>query len=61
MNRKVLQKYVGYLGKDPKSKSEITFGDILPYVTRLMDLEITDAGIHDVLKKIGLDSCTGSD
>ena len=28
----------------------------LPYVTRLMDLEITDAGIHDVLKKIGIDS-----
>ena len=56
VNGKVVQKYVGYLGKDPKSKSEITFGDILPYVTRLMDLEITDAGIHDVLKKIGIDS-----
>ena len=39
---RVIQKYVGYLGKDPKSKNEITFGEVLPYVTRLMDLEVTD-------------------
>jgi hypothetical protein len=54
VNGKVVQKYVGYLGKDPKSQSDITFSDILPYVTRLVDLGITDAGIHDVLKKIGI-------
>ena len=53
---KVVQKYVGYLGKDPKSKSEVTFGDILSYVTRIMDLDITDSGIHDVLKNMGIDS-----
>lgn len=56
VNGKVVQRYVGYLGKDPKSKSEITFGEVLPYVTRLMDLEISDAEIHNVLKKIGIDA-----
>ena len=54
VNGKVVQKYVGYLGKDPKSKSGIMSGYILPYVTRLMDLDITPVGIHDVLKKIGM-------
>lgn len=34
VNGTVVQKYVGYLGKDPKSKSEIMFGDIPPSVTR---------------------------
>ena len=53
---KVVQKYVGYLGMDPKSKNEISFGDVLPYVTRLMDLEISDSEIHGILKKIGIDS-----
>ncbi len=53
---RVIQKYVGYIGKDPKSKSEITFGEVLPYVTRLMDLEISDAGIHSVLRRIGIDA-----
>ena len=53
---KTVQKYVGYLGKDPKSKVEITYGDILPYVNRLMDLEITDSEIQDILKKIGIDA-----
>ena len=56
VNGKVVQKYVGYLGKDPKSKTEISFGDVLPYVTRLMNLEISDSEMHEVLKKIGIDS-----
>ncbi len=53
---KVRTRYVGYLGKDPRSKSEITFGDVLPYVTRLMDLEVTDAEIREILRKIGIDT-----
>ena len=53
---KVKTTYVGYLGKDPKSKVEISYGDILPYMSRLMDLEITDAEMHDILRKIGIDS-----
>ena len=55
VNGKIVQKYVGYLGKNPKSKTEVTYGDILPYVNRLMDLKITDADILSVLKKIGID------
>ncbi len=54
VNGKVIQTYVGYLGKDPKSKTEITFSEVLPYLTRLMDLEITDAEMHDILMKIGI-------
>ena len=56
INGKVVQKYVGYLGKDPRSKNEISFGEVLPYVTRIMDLEISDSEMHEVLKKIGIDS-----
>lgn len=55
INGKVVQKYVGYLGKDPKSKMEISYGEVLPYVTRLMDLEISDAEIHEILTTIGID------
>jgi ABC-type multidrug transport system ATPase subunit len=55
VNGKVVQKYVGYLGKDPNSKKEITGKDILPYVERLLDIEITDVEIKDILKKIGID------
>jgi len=36
VNGKVVQKYVGYLGKNPKAKNEIESEDILPYVTRLL-------------------------
>jgi phenylalanyl-tRNA synthetase beta subunit len=56
VNGKVVQKYVGYLGKDLNSKREVAFRDVLPYVTRLMDLEITDADIHHILKKIGINA-----
>jgi hypothetical protein len=34
---------------------EITGKDILPYVERLRDIEISDAEIKDILKKIGID------
>ena len=56
VNGRTVHKYVGYLGKDLSSKREIAFGEILPYVTRLMDLEISDSGMRDVLKKIGIDT-----
>lgn len=56
VNGKVVQKYVGYLGKDPKSKSEVSFGEVWPYVTRLIDLEVSDSEIHDVLRRIGIDA-----
>ncbi|MEM3192313.1 MAG: hypothetical protein QXP36_06185 [Conexivisphaerales archaeon] len=50
-----MRKYVGYLGKDLKPKSEVTFGEVLPYVARLMDLEITDTKIHGILRKVEID------
>ncbi|EQD31821.1 hypothetical protein B1B_17970, partial [mine drainage metagenome] len=55
VNRKVKTKYVGYLGKNPSSKKEISGKDILPYVERLLDAEISDSGIRNILKRIGID------
>ena len=55
VNGKIVQKYVGYLGKDPKSKVEMSYGEIMPYVNRLMDLEISDTEINEILKRIGID------
>jgi hypothetical protein len=52
---KVVTKYVGYLGKSPGSKVELTGKDIFPYVERLLDAEIPDSDIRDILKKIGID------
>ena len=56
VNGKVVQKYAGYLGKDPKSKTEISYGDAVKYVQRLMDVEISDVEISSILKKIGIDT-----
>ena len=55
VNGKVVQKYVGYLGKNPGSKVDLTGKEILPYVERLLDIEISDSEIRDILKKIGID------
>ena len=52
---KVVTKYVGYLGKSPGSKVELTGKDIFPYVERLLDAEIPDSDIRDILKKIGIE------
>ena len=56
VNGKVKSKYVGYLGKDPSSKNEISYGEMMQYVHRLMDIEICDSDIHNILKKIGIES-----
>lgn len=55
VNGKVIHKYAGYLRKRPDSKKEITGKDILPYVERLLDAEISDVDIRDILKRIGID------
>ena len=55
VNGKVRTKYVGYLGKSPGSKVDLTGKEILPYVERLLDIEISDSEIRDILKKIGID------
>jgi len=52
---KVVTRYVGYLGKNPNSKIELTGKDIFSYVERLLSAEISDSYIRDILKKIGID------
>jgi hypothetical protein len=55
INGKIVQKYVGYLGKSPNSKSEIEPKDILQYITRLLDKNISQEDIASILKKIGIE------
>jgi hypothetical protein len=55
VNGKVVQKYVGYLGKDPKAKNEVKPGDILPYIERLLNMGISQEEIDQILKKIGIE------
>ncbi len=55
VNGKTVQKYVGYLGKDPKSKIEVNPSDILPYIGRLLTMGISQEEIDEILKKIGID------
>jgi hypothetical protein len=55
VNGKPVTRYIGYVGKNPGSKDEITGKDILPYVERLLDMGMSDVEIRDILKKIGID------
>ncbi|MEM3192149.1 MAG: hypothetical protein QW292_08690 [Candidatus Parvarchaeota archaeon] len=41
MKGKVVQKYVGYLGKSPNSKNEIEPEEIMQYVQRLLSKNIS--------------------
>ncbi len=52
---KVVMKYVGYLGKSPKSIQELTVEQLLPYVQRLLDTELTDVDMQRILKKMGIE------
>ncbi len=56
VNGKVVTKYVGYLGKTPKSIQEITPEQILPYVRRLIDTGLTDVDMQRILKKMGVET-----
>ena len=55
VNGKPTTRYIGYLGKSPGSKVDLSGKDILSYVERLLDIEISDVEIKDILKKIGID------
>jgi ABC-type multidrug transport system ATPase subunit len=55
VNGKVEQKYIGYLGKNPNSKKEITPEDTLPYVERLLNIGISQDEIDQILRKIGIE------
>ncbi|EQD29629.1 hypothetical protein B1B_18675, partial [mine drainage metagenome] len=48
-------KYVGYLGKSLKSKTEVKPEDILKYVERLLNLEVSQEEINSILRKIGIE------
>ena len=52
---KLVRKYVGYLGKSPNSKREIELGDLLPYITRLLNNKISQEEIASILKRIGIE------
>ena len=55
VKEKVVQKYVGYLGKSPKGKNEIEASNIFPYVERLLNKGISQEEINEILKKIGIE------
>ena len=55
VNGKTVQKYVGYLGKNPKSKIEVTPENILQYTERLLNLKLSQEEISSILGKIGID------
>ena len=55
VNGKVKSKYAWYLGKDPRPKNEISYGEMMQYMHRLMDIEICDSDIHNILKKVEID------
>jgi len=50
-----VQKYVGYLGKNLQSKTEVKPEDIFRYVERLFNLGISQEEINSILKKIGIE------
>lgn len=49
VNGKVVQKYVGYLGKSLNSKNEIEPEEILKYVSRLLKKGISQEEIDEIL------------
>ncbi|MCL4328730.1 MAG: hypothetical protein M1410_04025 [Candidatus Thermoplasmatota archaeon] len=55
VNGKVVQKYVGYLGKSLKSKNEIEPEEILKYIQRLLKKGISQEETDSILKKIGIE------
>ncbi|MCL5786525.1 MAG: hypothetical protein M1151_07685 [Candidatus Thermoplasmatota archaeon] len=55
VNRKIVQKYVGYLGKSPGSKREIDPETLLLHVERLLKKEMSQEDISAVLKRMGIE------
>ncbi len=55
VNGKVVQKYIGYMGKVPSSRNEIKPEDIMKYVQRLMNKGISQENIDQILRKIGIE------
>ncbi|MCL4451601.1 MAG: hypothetical protein M1327_03125 [Candidatus Thermoplasmatota archaeon] len=55
VNGKPMRKYIGYLGKSPKSKNEVEPELLLQYIQRLLEKGISQEEIGEILKKIGID------
>ena len=55
VNGKVVQKYVGYLGKSLNFRNEIEPEEILKYISRLLKKGISQEEIDEILKKIGIE------
>jgi len=55
VNGKIVQKYVGYLGKSLNSKTEVDPEQMVMYVSRLLKKGISQEEIDGVLKKIGIE------
>ena len=55
VNGKVVQNYVGYLGKSLNSKTEVDPDQIVMYVSRLLKKGISQEETDVVLKKIGIE------
>ena len=55
VNGKVVQKYVGYLGKSLNSRNEIEPEEILKYVSRLLKKGISQEEMDEILKKIRIE------
>ncbi len=56
VNGKVVTRHVAYLGKTPKSIQELAPEHLLPYVQRLLDMELTDVDMARILKKMGVET-----
>ena len=52
---KVVQKYVGYLGKSQNSKNEIEQEILMQYVQRLLNKGTCQDEIGEILKKMGIE------
>ena len=52
---KVVQKYVGYLGKSLNSKTDVDPEQIIKYVSCLLKKGISQEEIDQILKKIGIE------
>ena len=55
INGKTVQKYVGYLRKDPNSKREIEPEELMPYIERLLKKGIGVDQVSPILKKLGIE------
>lgn len=52
---KIVQKYVGYIGKSPNSTKEVEPDVLLQYIERLIKKKVSQEDINSILKKMGIE------